>query len=266
MNRIEIKKINTQAKSDLLKKLKLERTFEPEIKSLFSQMHNDFRISVAATGQAPSAEDYSSAWEVLLRKHYKRTQDAFLGVVNLEKKDASYYIEHKLFEQLLALALLNYRKLRAVTQSMYITRTNAKNMTDSTSEARASLTEQELPVDNESLSKTATNILKRKTKGRVESIKTLETQNPAENTKIMEARTQAGDSPTDTKPSEVKKTWRTLGDSKVRASHKTANFQTVTLDESFVVGESLLNFPGDNSLGAPVSQTINCRCAAVYRR
>lgn len=246
LNSFEKKQINTQAKIDLQKKLKLERTFKPEIKSIFAQMNKDFKIHVAATGQAPSAIDYQSAWEALLYKHYARVQNAFLGSVKL-----------KLFEELLNLALSGYRKLRAKVQSLFIKKTNDKDMVDSVSQAMQSLIEQELPTDNKSVADSASVILKRKTNKRVTAIKTLETQAPAESTKLFEVRTLAGLRPTDTSPVDVFKTWRTIGDIKVRTAHKNANFQTVPLNEPFIVKGQMLMYPGDTSLGATIDNVVN---------
>ena len=238
---LEKKEINTQAKIDLQKKLKLEKTFKSEIRSLFAQMNKDFKVHVAATGQAPHASDYQTAWEAALNKHYARVQNEFLGTVDL-----------KIFEALLQLTLSGYRKLRAKVQSLFIKKTNDKDMIDSVSKAMQSLIEQELPADNKSVADSASTILKRKTNGRVSNIATLETQAPAESTKLFEVRTLAGLRPTDTSPIDVFKTWRTMGDLLVRDPHKLANFQTKPLNEPFIVKGQMLMYPGDTSLGATI--------------
>lgn len=60
------------------------------------------------------------------------------------------------------------------------------------------------------------------------------------------------------------KQWETIGDSKVRESHINANGQTKEVEEAFEVGGSLLQYPGDGSLGAPLAEIINCRCVSAY--
>ena len=61
----------------------------------------------------------------------------------------------------------------------------------------------------------------------------------------------------------LRKTWVTMGDSKVRPHHQAANFQTVPENEPFIVmGENLM-FPGDTSLGASLINVSNCRCTKV---
>lgn len=56
------------------------------------------------------------------------------------------------------------------------------------------------------------------------------------------------------------KQWLTMGDEKVRQTHREAAGQIRALDEPFLVGDSLLMFPQDSSLGASAEEIINCRC------
>jgi hypothetical protein len=56
------------------------------------------------------------------------------------------------------------------------------------------------------------------------------------------------------------KRWDSFHDSKVRQSHRKADGQIKLLAEPFEVGDSLLMFPHDTSLGASASETVNCRC------
>lgn len=55
-------------------------------------------------------------------------------------------------------------------------------------------------------------------------------------------------------------TWESMRDEKVRGSHAIADGQTVPINEPFTVGRYKLLHPGDDSLGAPPSETIGCRC------
>lgn len=57
--------------------------------------------------------------------------------------------------------------------------------------------------------------------------------------------------------------WDTAGDMRVRHTHRSMDNQRVGLDEAFVTPSGArLMYPGDTSLGAPGSETINCRCRA----
>lgn len=61
------------------------------------------------------------------------------------------------------------------------------------------------------------------------------------------------------------KVWDASGDGRTRDSHAYAEGQTVPTKQPFMIGGSLMMFPGDSSLGAPASQVINCRCRSQYK-
>lgn len=60
----------------------------------------------------------------------------------------------------------------------------------------------------------------------------------------------------------VSKEWINTHDTRTRPTHVAAGDQIVQLNEKFVVGEALLDFPGD-PLGPP-AEIYNCRCTAVF--
>ena len=60
------------------------------------------------------------------------------------------------------------------------------------------------------------------------------------------------------------KTWVTMHDKRVRASHDAADGQEVEINKPFEIGSSELLFPGDLSLGANLKEICNCRCVVVY--
>lgn len=60
---------------------------------------------------------------------------------------------------------------------------------------------------------------------------------------------------------QVMKEWDSTGDRKVRSSHVAMDGQRVPLNEAFTTPDGYkLKHPGDTSLGAPASETIQCRC------
>lgn len=61
----------------------------------------------------------------------------------------------------------------------------------------------------------------------------------------------------------LNKEWVAILDTKTRHTHAVADGQIVPLLEPFRVGDSLLNYPKDTSLGAPLSEIINCRCKSI---
>lgn len=61
------------------------------------------------------------------------------------------------------------------------------------------------------------------------------------------------------------KKWQSIGDSKVRMSHSIANAQEpIEINEPFILPGGALQWPGDSSLGASLTEIINCRCTAIY--
>ena len=62
--------------------------------------------------------------------------------------------------------------------------------------------------------------------------------------------------------SAIKREWISTPDSRTRDSHTGMNKQKVGIDEPFTSASGVrMLFPGDNSLGAPASETIQCRCS-----
>lgn len=60
------------------------------------------------------------------------------------------------------------------------------------------------------------------------------------------------------------KRWITMGDKRVRATHKEVGGTSKPIGEPFYVGGSLLLYPRDFSLGASTAQTAGCRCSIEY--
>lgn len=59
----------------------------------------------------------------------------------------------------------------------------------------------------------------------------------------------------------VTREWDAAGDSATRDSHRAMDGQQKRPDEPFTTGNGYrMRYPGDNSLGAPAEEIINCRC------
>lgn len=90
---------------------------------------------------------------------------------------------------------------------------------------------------------------------------TLTAMNRAEYETTRQAMAQGGPPPEATV-----KIWKTASDQRVRHTHRGMQGQTVPFDQPFVTpdGHRMLH-PGDQSLGAPASEVIACRCRAQYK-
>src|SRR5699024_11714782 len=60
------------------------------------------------------------------------------------------------------------------------------------------------------------------------------------------------------------KRWLTMGDKRVRTTHKEVGGTSKPIGEPFYVAGSLLLYPRDFSLGASTAQTAGCRCSIEY--
>lgn len=60
------------------------------------------------------------------------------------------------------------------------------------------------------------------------------------------------------------KTWVDIGDERERPTHLEVGGTKIPIDEAFTVGNSLLMFPHDTSLGAESKEIVNCRCLVKY--
>lgn len=66
------------------------------------------------------------------------------------------------------------------------------------------------------------------------------------------------------KAGKTKKKWIDVRDKRERKTHLEVGGTTLPIDEPFSVGDSLLQFPKDTSLGASADEIVNCRCSIQY--
>lgn len=66
------------------------------------------------------------------------------------------------------------------------------------------------------------------------------------------------------KAGKTKKKWIDVGDKRERKTHLEVGKTILPIDEPFSVGDSLLQFPKDTSLGASADEIVNCRCSIQY--
>ena len=66
------------------------------------------------------------------------------------------------------------------------------------------------------------------------------------------------------KSGKTQKEWVDMRDRRERKSHLKVGGTKIPIRDAFVVGNSLMMFPKDDSLGAEASEIINCRCSVKY--
>lgn len=62
----------------------------------------------------------------------------------------------------------------------------------------------------------------------------------------------------------TKKQWNDIRDNKERKTHREVGGTIIPIEDVFVVGNSLMRYPKDDSLGAEAKEIINCRCTIKY--
>lgn len=62
----------------------------------------------------------------------------------------------------------------------------------------------------------------------------------------------------------TKKRWTSYKDERVRADHADVDGQVVEINHPFHVGEYMMMYPKDESLGAGLEEIVNCRCSVEY--
>lgn len=226
---------------ELAQKLRLEKALRREVNSVFARMIGDYRVTLAGTGNTPSASKFLADWQTTFRRHYERVQKSFSGeVLEQQKKCNISWYERKQAEDdeeteagrsaIFALALQQWREGHAGRSSQFITQTNQKEFDDAFIQAQEIIREQGLPTDNRTLAATAVAILARKFRGRVPGILMFETQQAAESTKLIEANVLSDLQPFPTSrfgvgDTQATKDWFTVGDDLVRDIHEKADGQ-----------------------------------------
>lgn len=62
----------------------------------------------------------------------------------------------------------------------------------------------------------------------------------------------------------TKKRWTSYKDERVRADHADVDGQVIDINRPFHVGEYMMMYPKDDSLGTGLEEIVNCRCSVEY--
>lgn len=62
----------------------------------------------------------------------------------------------------------------------------------------------------------------------------------------------------------TRKQWITMKDYRVRKTHQEIDNKVLPIDGVFIVGDSMMYFPKDTSLGADMEEIAGCRCSIKY--
>jgi len=255
---------------DLNNKLKLEAKLRPKIKAYNEKILLEFKRQYKFDGNILNVSRFNDDLNAILADHYKETSEIFDDNIGPGLPADVKPTEEDRRD--IEAALAAYFLLQSKERSSGINNTTQGDLDRSIVEASQDELAQGL-IGREFVIVVATLaavFAGRKINGRTESIIQTETQFAAETAKGTEAEILSGREPSIVAPSRakkaIKKTWDTVGDSKVREAHLVADGQEQLISDPFIVGGEKLRWPGDTSLGASLGNIINCRCGASYNK
>jgi len=249
------------AASQLARKLKLEKQFEPELTRFFNQMAKSISIVWAATGNIPTLTPFEPELITLLRNHYRRVDRAFNKEVQKEAKRVKLNLETKQIDEIVDSEVQAYIMSHSVIQSGIILTTTQKELQKISGGVLRSSALSDVPLTQSEIGKEIQTRFVDRTGARVKTISITETNTTAEAIKNIESNAFA--SILANTQQALVNTWNTTLDERTRASHVAADRQEVNHGRPFKVQGQLLKFPGDTSLGATLDNVINCRCSAI---
>jgi len=250
------------AEKDLKKKLNLEKPFKRDIIDFYKQIAKDFAFIYMVSGQVIVLNDsYRIALEKILNNNFQKISDCFdSGLLNklddeAKRRGLEKSYNRRQLKKDIEMAILLYLMTRARISSEWIIETSQKALQAHTDKyILEQITADKIPT-NKNIADNVSERYANWGEGHSDTIVITETQNASESSKNIEAN----------KIGDILKIWHTMGDAKVRESHQFMNLQTKELNEPFISGEgNEMMYPSDNSLGAPISDTNNCRCTVVY--
>lgn len=270
----------TSAQAINLAKLELEAKYEPQVKKIFNNIANDV-ASLYPAINSEIAENYYADFVAKIRDIMRATCDVFsYSSRGINTKQSQEEEANNQFLIAIALFIANQSESKA----KFITDTNKVMISYEIEQAETQARLEALKIQDE-IDKTTDEKKKKELIAKKNAIQTREAI--AKNIKInlldrADSRSEAitedivGTSESFTREEEVKllqkinpndtyvKEWVALLDSKTRVDHVKSDGQVVLINEPFVVGGELLQYPRDPN--ASLEQTARCRCIHVIKK
>lgn len=255
---------NERSIESLAKKIRLERKLNIEMRRILNRYARVMERSLRLRRSVPDARLVTgNKTFTVIHDQYERTSNAFKKDFRQEiAKSYTPIFEHKQLNDNVDEALSMFISTESVTRSSIIVTTTQRDSEAALVRATMELLDEEIALTNEAVASRTSEIFRRGINGRSSTIAATETQNAAEGTKKVEVDTTVRDPSTPVE--RVNKTWDTIEDGNERETHREADGQTVDSLDVFKVGGSVLQYPGDDSHGAELKETINCRCNSIY--
>lgn len=248
--------------NDLSMKLGAEVILASQIKTLFRKIVKEEANNLRVFGSPVSLDRYYQQLEQTLHGHYisvmsQFTRD-FISPYTLPENTQNI----ELYNQEIRNRILNYSINQSATNAAIINETNKKDLQKAIADAVALGAISELEgISGFDIADAFEAEYFQDLDGRIDLIAETETQNAAEESKLIAALALIG--VTGAAASLIKKQWNTILDGRERPWHHEADGQTQELMIPFIVNGENMQRPGDRT-HASASNYMRCRCTATY--
>lgn len=241
-------------------KLQLEATLTPQLIKFFRQYGDDFAKRYEALGFLPDFGIYKDKLSGILQPHYNKVANVFSKriVDTVGKPD-----NHDDVLNTISQRTDTFHAINADQSSQYIMQTTHDNAHNAIKKAAAAGIAAGLFLTRTQIAKQAKRDLLRTNINRVSGISMTETQGAAEHAKQSEFEALTFHGAHNIHLKKKQKQWNAVLDNVTRAAHAQADGQIVDYGQPYEVGGEKMMYPKDSSLGASLSNIINCRCSSV---
>jgi hypothetical protein len=282
-----------EALRSLVRKVRLESKLKAELARLFLSIRKKVGSNIRRGAAPPNTIEFENRLDRILTRNVKRAAKEFDDPVatiredddtvksfseNSETKQINDEIANEempggikgdirvLVNEFLAGIVIGNRKsiLNTIKNDIAESIRDAELLE---AEGRTTLMPGELVVDEQvtepnksKIARLAALALARKAVGRADAIAATITQQSSEGVKQVVRSVLVEHDDVDV--SVDIKIWVTVGDDRVRATHVAVDDQRQPIDQPFELQGGQLMFPTDTSLGADISEIINCRCSS----
>lgn len=281
-------KAREKAKEEIELKKALEALLTADLILFYQQLAEDYSTVYSATGEILNlSESYLDELKSLLKRNYRQvgnhfgrsTRQSIEDLIDIDVYEPIPEVVKKLDDRI-GMALGAFYLLRAEDIAPKMIETIRDEMIQKTQTAIVQVLEKakeagvQPVINNAEVAGTVGEQLKLWGENHAPTVSVTEVQAVAEESKyteqaeIIKDTAESDDNEYDLTELQAgaEKLWITAGDEKVRESHQAVDATLIPADSLFTTGAgSLMRYCGDMSLGAPLSDVINCRCETIFR-
>ena len=272
------KQAEEKANQEIEMKKALEVLMGIDFALFFEQLARDYEVIYSSTGRIISLdESYLEELKSLLKRNYRKVSDVFdnqtrrqiMDTIDFDIYELDEVADNKLKERI-AMAMGAYILTRAENIAPKIAFTIQKELLKQTNNLIIENASAGKAVSNAEVANAVSNSFAEWGVNHSKTIAMTEVQDIAETSKYTEnsSFSELGENEEEIGLIQqgAEKVWITAGDEKVRSSHSAIDGVVIPADQYFITGMgSSMRYCGDMSLGADLSDVINCRCETIYR-